>query len=447
MNALTAETLTVDLLERMLTANPHDGGAWSTLGVLLRRNGQLHAAAACHRRGLEFAPNHGGIWSNLGNVLTELGEYEAANAAHEEAFRILPDAPSTLLNYSITLRKMGRFPQAVAVLDRALKADSSNAVLQWERALSLLQNGQYEAGFEAYESRLRIPSYRNRRPEGTPWDGTPLNGRTLFVSTEQGFGDALLMARYVPLLKRFGGRVIMECHPELRRVLSTLEGVDEFLPAGAPFPHYDVHASLMGLPLLLGTTVETVPPPTRLHVPEDACAKAADLLGPDQGLFRVGIVWSGRVTFADNTRRATSLDRFLGLIGVPGVQFYSLQKGPPEEQLAKLGTNKLITALGPNLNDFAETAAVVQKLDLVLMTDSSVAHLAGSLGTPVWNLVQHVPYWIYGFTGDRTPWYPSMRLFRQGLDEAWEPTFAAARAALGEAAAAKAAKIKELAPA
>lgn len=437
MNAPTADTLSVDLLERMLTANPQDGGAWSTLGVLLRRAGQLPAAAACHRRGLEFTAGHPGIWSNLGNVLTEMGRYEEACAAHEQSFRLAPDQTSTLFNYAISLRKAGRFAHAADMLTMALRLEPNNPDIQWERSLALLQNGDYAAGFKDYEARLRIANYRNRVPPGQPWDGGPLNGRTLLISTEQGFGDALLMVRYLPLLRALGGRVILECHPELQRVLSGLEGVDAFLPAGAPWPDYDVHASLMALPGLLGTTIDTVPPPVRLTVEDGDRAKAAQLLGPANGMFRVGIVWSGRVTFADNKRRAATLDQFLGFIGVPGVQLYSLQKGPPEEQLAKLGTGMLIKPLGPQLNDFAETAAVIEQLDLVLMTDSSVAHLAGSLGKPVWNLVQYVPYWIYGFTGEKTPWYPSMRLFRQDHSEDWEPVFAAARAALARAAAAK----------
>jgi len=438
MNAPTADTITVDLLERMLAANPRDGGAWSTLGVLLRRTGQLHAAVACHRRGLEFAPNHAGVWSNLGNVLTELGRYQEACDAHEQAFRLSPGQSSTLFNYAISLRKAGRFAQAVEVLGMALALEPNNPDIQWERSLSLLQDGDYAQGFAAYESRLRIASYRNRIPPGTPWDGGPLNGRTILISTEQGFGDALLMCRYLPLVKARGGRVLFECHLELQRVLSGLEGVDGFVQAGGPLPPYDVHASVMALPGLLGTTIDTVPPPARLTMQDQDRAKAAQLLGPaDKGVFRVGIVWSGRVTFADNKRRAANLDRFLSFVGVPGVQFYSLQKGQPEEQLTQSGAHLLVKPLGPHLNDFAETAAVVEQLDLVLMTDSSVAHLAGSLGAPVWNLVQYVPYWIYGFYGESTPWYPSMRLFRQGQDEDWDPVFAAARTALDQAAKAK----------
>lgn len=439
MNAPTADTLTIDLLERMLAADPRDGGAWSTLGVLLRRNGQLHAAAACHRRGLEFAPEHPGIWSNLGNVLTEIGVYDEACAAHAQSYRLAPGQTSTLFNYAISLRKAGHFAQAVDILSAALVQDPGNADMRWERSLSLLQNGDYPAGFNDYDARLGIAKYQNRIPPGIPWDGSPLDGRTLLVSTEQGFGDALLMARYMPLLKARGGRVIMECHPELQRVLSGLEGVDAFFPAGLhPLPAYDVHASLMALPHLLGTTISSVPPPARLTIQDSDRARAAQLLGPANGVFRVGIVWSGRVTFADNKRRAANLDRFLDFIGVPNVALYSLQKGPPEEQLTNLGTSMLVKPLGPHLNDFAETAAVVEQLDLVVMTDSSVAHLAGSLNKPVWNLVQYVPYWIYGFKGDRTPWYPSMRLFRQGPDEDWGPVFASARSELTRLAAAKA---------
>ena len=438
---MSADGLNIGLLERLLDANPRDGGAWSTLGVLLRRAGKNEAAIACHRRGLEYTPDHAGIWSNLGNVLLEVGRFDEAVAAHAEACRLGPDTPSSLFNALIALRKTGRFGETLVALERALALEPGNPNLLWERALTRLQIGDYENGFKDYEIRRQIPAYRNRPVPGTPWEGGPLRGRTLFLSTEQGFGDTLMAARYLPrlrdMLKDGGGRILMECHPELRRLLAN-QPVDEFVPAGSPFPAYDVQASLMSLPLLLGTTSPAaVPPPLPPAIPAAARDKAARLVGPaEPGTLRVGIVWSGRVTFADNSRRATSLARFLRLAEVPGVRLFSLQKGPPEEQLADLGTGRLVQPLGPQLEDFADTAAVLERLDLVIMTDSSVAHLAGSLGRPVWNLVQYVPYWIYGFEnglfGDSTPWYPSMRLFRQGHDQDWEPVFAR----VGEALAA-----------
>jgi tetratricopeptide (TPR) repeat protein len=440
MSAAVQPVIDIPYVEHMLRANPRDAGAWSTLGVLLRRAGKPEAAIACHHRALQTDPAFGAVWSNLGNVLTDLGCHEQALAAHQRALTLGPETPSAAFNYIVGLRKQGDFARTLSVIEHALRLEPGNPTILWERSLTRLQMGDYPLGFADYEARRGIPNYRNRVPEGQHWDGGPLEGRTILLSTEQGFGDALLAARYVPLVKARGARVLFECHNELRRVLAGLEGVvDEFVPAGASYPPYHLHASQMSLPRLFGTTIDTVPPPVTLAVPEDARAKAARLVPGGDRTLRVGIVWSGRVTFADNLRRATGLSRFLRFLGVPGVELYSLQKGPPEEQLANLGTGLLITPLGPELNDFAETAAVVERLDLVLMTDSSVAHLAGSLGRPVWNLVQYMPYWIYGYQGEGTPWYPSMRLFRQGPDEDWEPVFERARRELAILAARKAA--------
>ncbi|WP_448205818.1 tetratricopeptide repeat protein [Azospirillum sp. sgz302134] len=437
-------------LEAVLAANPRDGGAWSTLGLLLRRAGRLDAAIACHRRGLEFAPDNrsiwASIWSNLGNALTEAGRFDEGVAAQGEALRLDPDNATVLHNGVIALRKAGRFREALALIDQAFIRQAAEeraatpeprwanllwANLLWERALARLQVGDYVHGFADYEARRGLSAFHGRTPSGPVWDGGPLDGRSILLSAEQGFGDALLMARYVPLVKARGGRVLYECHPELRRVLSGLE-VDGFVPPGAAAPPFDVEASQMSLPGLFGTTLASVPPPARLAIPQDARDKAARRLGArEPGTLRVGIVWSGRVTFADNGRRATSLSRFLRFAEVPGVRLYSLQKGPPEAELPDLGAGgRLVTPLGPELDDFADTAAVLEQLDLVIMTDSAVAHLAGSLGTPVWNLVQHVPYWIYGCSGEHTPWYPTMRLFRQGRDLDWGPVFAAAAEAL-----------------
>ena len=440
-------------IEAALAANPRDGGAWSTLGLLLRRAGTLDGAIACHRRGLEYAPDNASIWSNLGNALTEAGRLDEGVSAQGEALQLDPDNTTILHNAVIGLRKAGRFREALGLIDQAmirLAAAGQNAApdlrwtdprwanLQWERALARLQVGDYVHGFTDYEARRGLAAYHGRTPSGPVWDGGPLDGRTVLLSAEQGFGDALLMARFVPLVKARGGRVLYECHPELRRVLSGLE-MDGFVPPGGPAPAFDVEASQMSLPGLFGTTLASVPPPVRLTIPSEAREKAACRLGAREpgalrvGPLRVGIVWSGRVTFADNGRRATSLARFLRFAEVPGVQLYSLQKGPLEAELADLGpAGRLVASLGPDLEDFADTAAMLERLDLVIMTDSAVAHLAGSLGTPVWNLVQHVPYWVYGCSGAHTPWYPTMRLFRQGRDLDWGPVFAAAADALRE---------------
>jgi len=420
--------------EAALDADPSNAEAWSMLGMSLRRAGKLAEAIACHRRGLEHAPGKGSIWTNLGNALTEAGRLAEGVTAQEEAFRREPHNQTILFNRAVALRKAGRYAEALAAIDLAVSGNGGpTALLRWERALTRLQIGDYVHGFDDYEARRQVPSYIARPPSASPWNGQALDGRRIFVTTEQGFGDALLVARYLPMVKKAGGRLIYECHPELRRVLSGLD-LDEWVTWGAPAPACDVEVSQMTLPMLFGTTLASVPPPVPLTIPPEARKKAARLLGErEPGTLRVGIVWAGRAGFADNAWRATTLARFLRLAEIPGVRLHSLQKGPQEAELDALGpAARLVVPLGPHLEDFADSAAMIEQLDLVIMTDSAVAHLAGSLGRPIWNLVQHVPYWVYGFTGERTPWYPSMRLFRQGPELDWTPVFANVHAALQE---------------
>ncbi|MFS2013776.1 tetratricopeptide repeat protein [Azospirillum sp. CT11-132] len=427
--------LSIDMLERMLEQQPNDPNVWSALGALLRQAGKPEAAIACQRRALEIDQRHVGAWTNLGNVLGDVERYDEAIAAQEHAVVLSGGSANLLSNLVVALRHGCRFDRALEILDVALRAKPTDPSLLWDRALTLLQVGRYAEGFRDYDSRLSLPGYQNRIADGPMWDGRALDGKTILLTTEQGFGDVLLTARYVPMVKARGGRVLLECHPELQRLLSGLEGIDAFVRAGTAYPAYDVHCPLMSLPHRLGTTIETVPPPTRLTVPAEAREKAARLVPGNDGTVKVGIIWSGRVTFKDNARRATTLSRFLRFLNVPKVRLYSIQKGPPEAELATLGTSTLITPLGPHFNDFADTAAVLERLDLVIMTDSSVAHLAGSLGRPVWNLLQFMPYWVYGDKGDTTPWYPSMRLFRQTTPGDWDSVFGAAEQALRQVVA------------
>ncbi len=414
--------------EAALAADPTDPCALSLLGVLQRREGRHEAAIAFHWRALERAPERAAIWSNLGNALRDCGRFDEAAAAHEQALRLAPADQTLIFNAAITFRQSGAFTDALALLERAAALAPATADLIWERALARLQIGDYDGGLRDYEARFGIASYRNRILHGPRWDGGDLAGRTLLITVEQGFGDALLAARYVPLVAERGGRIILECHPELRRILAGLP-VAALADPGAPLPAFDLQISQMSLAGLFGTRAGTVPPPVRLSLPESAQRKADALLGPADGTLRVGIVWSGRESFGENHLRATRLAPFLRFAEIPSVRLYSLQKGGPADELNGSLT-RLVTPLGPQLDDFADTAAVVARLDLVVMTDSAVAHLAGALGRPVWNLVQQVPYWIYGHSGDATPWYPTMRLFRQGRDRAWEPVFARAADAL-----------------
>ncbi|CAO3441362.1 tetratricopeptide repeat protein [Azospirillum endophyticum] len=431
--------------KRFLAGLPGDADALAALGALLNQEGDREGAILHQRRALAVAPDHAAARSNLAVVLTAKNAHTLAIDCSRVAVALAPENPAVYLNMTAALYKAGDFATDRRVLERLIRLGPDAPSLTWGRAQVRLHEGDYAQGFADYEGRYWLQEYHYRIHRGPRWEGGPLDGRFVMVTLEQGFGDTLLMARYLPMLKARGARrVIVELRDELRRLFAPMEGVDAFIAKdAAPTPIYHVHTSIMSLPLRFGTTIDSVPPPVRLTVPEEARAKAAGLLGPEDGRLKVGIVWSGNSAFPDNANRATRLERFLRFADIPGIALYSLQKGPPEEELRALPPGTPVTALGPELEDFADTAAVVERLDLVVMTDSSVAHLAGSLGTPVWNLIQHVPYWVYGMSGATTPWYPSMRLYRQGPEEDWEPVFAAVEWDLRVLAARRAADLLE----
>lgn len=422
-----APVLDLPTVRQRLAETPDDAELWTALGILRNQPGTRDAALLHHRRALTIDPTHA-AWGNLATTLTALGRHADSIACNRRAIALAPDALIPTFNLTTSLHKAGDFDGGLIVLERLLRLDPNNPRLRWGRSQIRLHRGNYAEGLADYECRYWLVEYNYRLHQGPRWAGEPLDGKFVMVTLEQGFGDTLLMARYLPMLKARGARrVIVELRQELRRLFAAMEGVDAFIACdAAPTPIYHTHTSIMSLPHRFGTTHDSVPPPARLTIPDEARLKAARLLGPGDGTLRVGIVWSGNSAFTDNEIRATGLDRFLRFLDVPGVTVYSLQKGPPEEELHALPPGTPITALGQEMEDFADTAAVVERLDLVIMTDSSVAHLSGSLGTPVWLLLQHVPYWIYGMSGTTTPWYPSMRLYRQGADEDWEPVFEAA---------------------
>ncbi|PWC40143.1 tetratricopeptide repeat protein [Azospirillum sp. TSO35-2] len=421
-----------------LADTPGDAAAWIARAVALARAGDHAGVARGHRRALAVQPTSGDAWSGLGAALSAQGRHRPALAAIRRALALDPAHGHAAFHLTTALLRAGDFDACRIALERLIHLQPAVRSHPWGRAQLRLHEGDYERGFADYEARCWLPDYaRYRIHRGPRWDGGPLDGKIVMITLEQGFGDTLMMARYLPMLKARGARrVIVECRDELRRLFAGMEGVDAFIAENAaPTPIYHVHSPLMSLPLRFGTTAATVPPPVRLAIPDEARAKAARLVPGPGGARKVGIVWSGNSAFPDNRFRAVGLDRFLPLLEVPGVTLFSLQKGPLEAELDRLGPAAPIVPLGPHLEDFADTAAVLERLDLVIMTDSSVAHLAGSLGTPVWNLVQHVPYWVYGRSGPTTPWYPSMRLYRQGADEDWAPVFEAVRRDLTDLAA------------
>jgi len=403
---------------------------YNNLGVALRAVGRMAAAEAAYRRALALAPGSAGNLSNLANLLRELGRLGEAEALHRRALTARPNDPRVIYNAALVPRDDHRPAEAQAMYERTLAIDPNNSECLWDLALIRLQQGDYAKGFQEYESRWGLDRSKPRKYTLPRWQGEPIDGRSVFLHDEQGFGDVLMFARFIPELRRRGaGRIVLECQPELMRLMALTPGVDAVVRRGAPTPDCDLVVPLLSLPGLLGATLENLPK----QVPY-LRAPALELPLPSESRLKLGLVWAGKATPRD---RSIPLDDLLPLIGDPRYAPWSFQIGPRAADLKRVGADAMIFDLGPRLFDFAETAAALQQVDILVTIDTAVAHLAGALGVTTYVLLLYTSDWRWFDQGDTSPWYPSMRLFRQRKPNQWDEPLADLAAALGAFANAK----------
>lgn len=432
----------IDGYGQVLAAAPGNADAWNNLGVALRSAKRGHAAVACYRRALTIRPDHAPTYSNLGNALREIGEIEASVETHRKAVSLAPKSPDAVYNLGLALRDMARNEDAIACFDIMLAAKPDNTDCLWDRALSQLLLGDLKGGFAQYEWRWHL-SYNP--PRGFPqrlWNGTDFSGQTLLLHHEQGFGDSLQFIRFAPQVKAKGGTVIVECQPELARLFETVDGIDTVIPAGRPLPPFDVYAPLLSLGSILGVELSNIP----AKVPYLAAPKGAgkDVAGQVAHMtaraFTIGIVWAGKPTHRNDHNRSCPFKHFLGLTELAGTRFVSLQKGERVSEMATTACPALVADAGSRLDDFADTAAVIEKLDLVITVDTAIAHLAGALGKPAWVLLPFAPDWRWMMDRTDSPWYPTLTLFRQSAPGNWDGVFAKVKTALEKEVKASAGK-------
>jgi hypothetical protein len=428
---------TIQRYRGRLQENPGSAETWVNLGNLLQHIQHYNAALGCLDRALEISPANANVLSNRGNVLISLDRLEESVDSHRAAYAAAPDDSNIRYNLAIALRTSGRTEESLAHLEALSAQEPENEKIKFERSIALLHLARFGEAWEAYEARWSRP-YMNKRKSTKPlWNGEDLTGKTILIYEEQGFGDTIFCSRYIPLVKARGGRVIFECKKALHRLFQSVPGIDKITEAEKSDDAFDYQVPAMSLLRIFETDLQSIPPVVPLSIPASPPDDAARLLERGKNRFRVGIVWSGNTAFTHNYKRAVHASRFLPLAEIPGVQLYSLQKGPCEKELGECGGRSLIWEMGPHLNDFADTAAVLKNLDLVIMTDSSVAHLAGTVGCPVWNLLYFWPYWIYGNRREDSPWYSSMRLLRQPDSGNWDALFKTTAEELKKAVALK----------
>ncbi len=421
---------------RAVDIDPLLSAAWINLGVALRAIGHPDAAVAALSRGVALNPDDAAAHSNLGNALRACGRLDEAKTAQLRSIRRDPNGAAAHYNLALLLRDLGDLDEAVKLFDRARALGYRQAELLWDRALALLLAGRLKEGFAEYENRWRLAESPPRFPEVPSWEGEDLEGRTLLVHAEQGLGDTLQFVRYLPVLRRSGGRIVLECQTALARLFRespSLAGIEVVARDGRSLPHFDLQIPLLSLPRVMGTDIDSLPAVVPyLSPPTDLPSLGHPMAGPGGRLPRIGIAWAGKPTHRNDRNRSVPLTAFLPILEIPGLRFYGLQKGPSAMQIEAAGLQALVFDLSPRLQDFADTAGIVKQLDLIISVDTSLVHLAGAIGRPVWTLLPFAPDWRWQLRRGDSPWYPTMRLFRQTSAGDWEELFHRVRHALAD---------------
>lgn len=416
--------------DRALTAYQHlyksglrDRATLLHYGFCLEHTGNLEEAVARYREAIALEPDFLEAHVDLAGVLWRLSDFEGSLAHAQHAVRINPDHPFAVRILGTALLNLNRLDEAQVQLRRALELMPHMALAQLDLAFTLLAAGRLEEGWAWYEKRWNDTTRLKRPPYFNPaleWQGPgkqPLQGKRIALYVEQGLGDVIQMVRYLPLLQADGAEVFCVLQPELTGLLEhSFPGVQCLTPE-RNFT-VDWHAALLELPMHYGTTLENIPAQgPYLRAPQDKAAQWRDWLAPLQGKLKVGIAWSGFRGQQNNRNRAFYLSELQPLMRMPGVQCFSLQKsdaGPYTD--FKPSDDELIDFTG-EWHDFTDSAAMLENLDLVITVDTSIAHLAGALGKPVWVLLGPNADWRWLLEREDSPWYPSMRLFRRGFDE------------------------------
>jgi Flp pilus assembly protein TadD len=419
-----------------LELKPDDYSIANNLGNTLWHRNSLDEGAVFYRRALELRPDSAETWMNLGVLLTDLGQYADATRCIEESLRLRPGSHEAYDNLGATLARQGFWDQALDCCNRALAIEPHFPEARRNRGLIWLIRGDFEHGWPEYEWRLSCKRHVGYNPDSPRWTGEDLRGRTILLHAEQGFGDTIQYIRFVTeVRKRNAGSVIVICQQALLRLFARIPGIDVLREEHSPVPPFHIHASLCSLPAILGATLANLPAPLAyLSADPETIAQwrtklARALAGDMDRALKIGIVWQGNPKHRQDRFRSFRLKDFEPLARLPGVRLVSLQKDHGTEQLRDLGGRFPVidlaskSAESEDRRDFLDTASIVSQLDLVISADSAVAHLAGSLGARVWVALPSVAEWRWMIDCEDSPWYPSMRLFRQGKAGDWPGVF------------------------
>ncbi len=459
LNSLGAPEMAIEMYKRALQLDPAGWDTYYNLGNALGKLGHTDEAIASYQNALRISPTNISIHGNLANALRAARRFDEAIAYLQTALVIDPNSSLIHVNLGniyldIKYNKTGLYhlfrahdlnpnenhvesnialglmadhhiDDAIAYLDGLIAATPDDDRLIMIRAHAKLHQGRYADGWRDYENRIYAKDKVQRHEPGQLWDGSSYPGKRLVIIAEQGLGDALWIARYLPRVKALGGELIMECAPEIMPMIAAMGAVDRFVERreDTVLPDADYFLYQCSLPALFSPDVASIPGEPYFKPDPAQAAKFLPALAKGEGKLKVGIIWSGNTKFPGNYDRAAPLSLFMQSLAMPGVQLYSLQKGEPAKDLQGNVSSAPIIDMDPLIHNFLDTATLASMLDLVIMTDTSTAHLVGALGKPIWLLLNYLPNWLWRTTGSTSPWYPSMRIFRPAAWNDWRGIF------------------------
>ena len=406
----------IALLSRAVHLKPDAADIHASLALAFHWLNRMTDAERSYRQTLLLNPGHGGAQLNLGAVLEAQGKLSEALEAFGRAVELQPGSSLAELNFGTTLRRLGRVDEALPHLRRSIELGPEHAQAHVELAWLLLLKGDLAHGWMEYEWRWRCPEFKWPAYRQPLWDGSSLSGRTILLHSEQGMGDAIQFVRYAGLISQHGGKAVVLCPERMRELLATGRGVLRTASRIEELGAFDTWCPMMSLPLRFGTMLQTIPANIPyIAVDPQRVEHWAKRLGDRTGL-RIGLCWAGSPANVNDLNRSIPLEAMTPLSQVSGVRLISLQKefrGPAPFHL------EVLEDLDEPGGAFLDSAAVMQHLDLVISADTAIAHLAGALGKPVWTLLPFAPDWRWLLEGERSPWYPTMRLVRRKRDESW----------------------------
>jgi tetratricopeptide (TPR) repeat protein len=412
----------IESWQKALVLNPGFAEVYFNLGIALYNTGRLEEALGLCQKAVELNPTQAEAYYNLGLVFYGKDLPEEAIRCWQKALRIDPKHQDACNNMGAAFQDKHGLDKALRCFQKAIENNPDFSEAHWNKALCHLLAGEFSEGWKEYQWRFRINTiFFNRQFPQPLWSGEEIKGKRILLYAEQGFGDTIQFIRYVPLVKRKGGFVIVECQEDVTPLLYSMGGIDQLIKHGQPLPEFDTQCPLLSLPLIFKTGRHNIPasipylslnPALVQRWHERTVSEKIDL--------KVGLVWAGRPTHRKDRKRSMSFEAFEPLARIPGVTFYSLQIGEAAKQIQNRPKGMNLIDVSEELTDFAHTGSLIQNLDLVISVDTAVAHLAGALGKPVWTLLPFSPDWRWLLNQEDSPWYPTMRLFRQPSPGDWD---------------------------